>query len=72
MLNIFAHELGKSNTDFLTPKHIFDAIENVRKRCVGAYAVVAIIPNFGLVAFRDQTAFDPYVMDFVIAKMELS
>ena len=54
LLNVFAHELGKQDVDCLKPEHIFAAIEGVHRRCKGAYAAVAMIPGFGLIAFRDE------------------
>ena len=57
LLNVFAHELAEQAVDALQPSHIFKAIQGVHKRCQGAYAVVAMIPGFGLIAFRDLTAY---------------
>jgi len=61
LLNVFAHHLGKLAAEELTPEHIFRAVEEVHKRCRGAYAVVAMIPGFGLVAFRDSLGIRPLV-----------
>jgi amidophosphoribosyltransferase len=62
LLNIFAGELQKAGTPELTPAHIFEAVKGVHRRCNGAYAVVALIPNFGLVAFRDRLGIRPLVV----------
>lgn len=61
LLNIFAHELQKTvNPKFdITADNVFDAIENVHKRCKGAYAVVAMITGRGIVAFRDPYGIRP-------------
>lgn len=61
LLNIFAHELQKTVSSKLdiTADNIFDAIENVHKRCKGAYAVVAMITGRGIVAFRDPHGIRP-------------
>jgi amidophosphoribosyltransferase len=61
LLNIFAHELQKTVSPNLeiTADNIFDAIENVHKRCKGAYAVVAMITGRGIVAFRDPHGIRP-------------
>lgn len=62
LLNIFAHELqylAKNRT--LTPDNIFTAIKKVHERCQGAYAVVAIISGYGLVAFRDPYGIRPLI-----------
>jgi len=61
LLNIFAHELQKTVNPKLdiTADNIFDAVENVHKRCKGAYAVVAMITGRGIVAFRDPHGIRP-------------
>ncbi len=61
LLNVFAHELQETvNPDLdITADNIFDAIENVHKRCRGAYAVVAMITGRGIVAFRDPYGIRP-------------
>ena len=59
LLNVFAHELDKQQPVDLKPEHIFAAIEGVHRRCEGAYAVVAMIPGFGLIAFRDEYGIRP-------------
>jgi len=61
LLNIFAHELQKTVSSKLdiTAENVFDAIENVHKRCKGAYAVVAMITGRGIVAFRDPNGIRP-------------
>ena len=63
LLNVFAHELGELGFDSLTPEHIFKAVAGVHKRCRGAYAVVAMIPGFGVIAFRDPLGIRPLVVD---------
>ena len=62
LLNLFAHELQIQNIDEVTPESIFDATEKVFNRCSGGYAVVAMILNHGLVAFRDPNAIRPLVI----------
>ncbi|MDC0587036.1 amidophosphoribosyltransferase [Gammaproteobacteria bacterium] len=62
LLNLFAHELQIQNLDEVTPQSIFDATEKVFNRCSGGYAVVAMILNHGLVAFRDPNAIRPLVI----------
>ena len=59
LLNVFAHELSRQDFDELEPKHIFAALETLHRRCEGAYAVVALIPGFGVVAFRDPNGIRP-------------
>ncbi len=62
LLNVLAHELqeGAGNCH-LDPETIFTAVSRVHKRCEGAYAVVAMIAGYGLLAFRDPHGIRPLV-----------
>ena len=62
LLNIFAHELGKQRAILPSKKHFFQAVRKTHIRCQGAYAVVALITGFGLVAFRDPQGIRPLVI----------
>ena len=64
LLNVLAHELSKLDIDELSPEHIFQAVEGVHRRCRGAYATVAMIPGFGLIAFRDEHGIRPLCYGF--------
>lgn len=59
ILNVFAHELEKSHKINLTKEDIFRAVTEVHRRCVGAYAVVAMIVGYGIVGFRDPHGIRP-------------
>ena len=59
LLNIFAHELGKQREIYPSEKHIFKAITKTHIRCDGAYAVLALINGYGMVAFRDNNGIRP-------------
>lgn len=59
LLNVFAHELQSVSGLRPTPEDIFRAVENVHKRAVGAYAVVALITGYGIVGFRDPFGIRP-------------
>jgi len=61
LLNILGHELQQSTEVALTPDDIFTAISNVHKRVRGAYATVALIVGYGMVAFRDPNGIRPLV-----------
>ena len=50
------------HADELTPDAILSAVEAVHQRCSGAYAVVAMIINYGIVAFRDPNGIRPLVL----------
>ncbi len=76
LLNILAHELQQSSKLKPQPEDIFKAVQQVHKRCKGAYAVVAMIAGVGILAFRDPFGIRPAVIgkretamgsDYVIA-----
>ena len=61
LLNIFAHELqrlGKPRAE-LEPGDIFQAVEQLHRRCRGGYAAVAMIAGVGIVGFRDPRGIRP-------------
>ncbi len=63
LINIFAHELElASRGPGLNSDSLFTAIEAVQRRIRGAYAVVALVADFGLVAFRDPHGIRPLCM----------
>jgi len=64
LLNVLAHELQANSTMRyrLDIKSIFDAVSGVHRRCRGAYAVVAVIAGYGLLAFRDVYGIRPLVL----------
>jgi amidophosphoribosyltransferase len=64
LLNVLAHELAKQSIETLKPEHIFRAVEGVHRRCRGAYATVAMIPGFGLIAFRGPHGIRPLGFGF--------
>jgi len=62
LLNVLAHELQEAAGGHrLEPSTIFQAVAGVHRRCRGAYAVVAMIAGFGLLAFRDPFGIRPAV-----------
>ena len=62
LLNIFAHELIKTDSMALTEEDIFKAIASVHRQTRGAYAVVAMIIGHGMVAFRDPYGIRPLAL----------
>ncbi len=59
LLNIFAHELYLHSKEAFTPDSIFYAVAGVHRRVRGAYAVVSLITDRGIVAFRDPHGIRP-------------
>lgn len=62
LLNVFAHELQLLGKLVPDANDIFTAIEGVYQRCRGAYAVVGMLANYGLLAFRDPHGIRPLVI----------
>ncbi len=62
LLNVLAHELQEGAANYkLDPATIFKAVSGVHRRCRGAYAVVAMIAGYGLLAFRDPYGIRPLI-----------
>jgi amidophosphoribosyltransferase len=62
LLNVLAHELQEGAANYkLDPATIFAAVSGVHRRCRGAYAVVAMVAGYGLLAFRDPFGIRPLV-----------
>ncbi len=61
LLNIFAQELQKQDVYRIKPNNVFEAVSGVHKRCLGAYAVTAMITRDGLVGFRDPNGIRPLI-----------
>ncbi len=62
LLNVFAHELHAGATRLqIDENDIFRAVAGVHRRCRGGYAAVAMIPGYGVLAFRDPHGIRPLV-----------
>ncbi len=62
LLNIVAFELGlvaRNKIAKLEPEKIFKAMKRVFKRIIGGYAVIALIVDHGILAFRDPNGIRP-------------
>jgi amidophosphoribosyltransferase len=65
LVNVLAHELERAAVkQRLEPQTIFSAVRNVHRRVKGAYAVVAMIAGYGVLAFRDPFGIRPAVIGF--------
>ncbi|MBA3504960.1 MAG: amidophosphoribosyltransferase, partial [Betaproteobacteria bacterium] len=63
LLNVLALELERAAQHHrLDPDAIFRAVAGVHKRCRGAYAVVAMIAGYGMLAFRDPFGIRPLIV----------
>ncbi|TEA77650.1 amidophosphoribosyltransferase [Allopusillimonas ginsengisoli] len=66
LLNVFAHELQQASSGgTLDEDAIFTAVSSVHRRARGAYAVIAQIASYGLVAFRDPHGIRPLCLGSV-------
>ena len=61
LLNVLAHELQQQGKLKMKVDDVFRAVAGVHKRCQGAYAAVAMITGYGVVAFRDPFGIRPLV-----------
>jgi amidophosphoribosyltransferase len=61
LLNVFAHELQRHAKLSMDVEDVFKAVTGVHMRCRGAYAAVAMITGYGIVAFRDPYGIRPVV-----------
>ena len=65
LVNVLAYELEKASVKLrLEPQTIFAAVANVHRRVRGAYAVVAMIAGYGVLAFRDPYRIRPAVIGY--------
>ncbi|MEZ5814528.1 MAG: amidophosphoribosyltransferase [Alphaproteobacteria bacterium] len=61
LLNVLAHELQVGDKLRLEKGDVFAAVDRLHERCRGAYAVVAMISGYGVLAFRDPHGIRPLV-----------
>jgi amidophosphoribosyltransferase len=61
ILNFLSIEMTKMRVTYFTPGKLFRALTRVYKNLIGSYAVVSVIANKGLLAFRDPRGIKPLV-----------
>ncbi|KAF8197470.1 phosphoribosyltransferase-like protein [Pholiota molesta] len=59
LLNIFAYNLQQTGKFRINEEDIFTAIGGMMKQIKGAYACVAMLAGFGIIAFRDPNGIRP-------------
>ncbi|GJJ12531.1 hypothetical protein Clacol_006774 [Clathrus columnatus] len=59
LLNVFANNLQKTGKFRINEEDIFTAIKGLMEECKGAYACVAMLAGFGIIAFRDPNGIRP-------------
>ncbi|KAF9789875.1 phosphoribosyltransferase-like protein [Thelephora terrestris] len=62
LLNIFADNLQQTGKFRINEEDIFKAIGGLMEQCKGAYACVAMLAGFGIIAFRDPNGIRPLGM----------
>jgi amidophosphoribosyltransferase len=61
LLNVLAHELQNRGKLHIDEDDIFAAVAGLHRRCQGAYAAVAMVTGYGVLAFRDPYGIRPLV-----------
>ncbi len=64
LLNVFAHELQNLDLTGTQPGEIFKAVDGLHRRCRGAYSVIALIADRGVLGFRDPHGIRPAVLGY--------
>ncbi len=64
LLNVFAHELQLQGKIKPEAKDVFQAVKGVHRRVKGGYAVIGMIANYGVLAFRDPNGIRPLVFGY--------
>jgi amidophosphoribosyltransferase len=68
LLYTLAAELKKKDLKKISVKDIFDAVKLTQEKIEGAYAVISVIANHGLLAFQDPNGIRPLVLGKKVTK----
>ncbi|NPA69102.1 MAG: amidophosphoribosyltransferase [Chlorobi bacterium] len=68
LLYTFAAELKNKDLKNIKPEDIFDAVKNTQQKIEGAYAVISVIANHGLLAFTDPYGIRPLILGKKVTK----
>lgn len=69
LLNVLAGELqNTTSTVDLDPERVFEAVARTHERIEGAYAVIAVIAGYGLLAFRDPFGIRPLILGHRVSR----
>jgi len=59
LLNVLANNLQQTGKFRIAEEDIFTAVSGLMEQCKGAYACVAMLAGFGIIAFRDPNGIRP-------------
>ncbi len=68
LLYTFAAELKSKDLAKIKVSDIFDAVKRTQEKIEGAYAVISIIANYGLLAFMDPNGIRPLILGKKVTK----
>ncbi len=68
LLYTFAAELKTKDLKNINPQDIFDAVTKTQEKIEGAYAVISVIANHGLLAFTDPNGIRPLIFGKKVTK----
>lgn len=81
LLNVMADELMKEKALKLKPEQVFQSITRLMERVKGSYAVISLIADQGILAFRDPFGIKPLIVgersgkfkkEFIIASEDVA
>lgn len=64
ILNVLAHELTQFKSSVLTANEVFKAVGASMPQLKGAYAIICVVANHGLLAFRDPYGIRPLIYGY--------